>query len=108
MEEFTLKKCHNRGNARIWIEGNRLFSAGFVKGSAYVKRFTGNESDGRVLVLDFACTENGRVTFVAGTDSRPIIDICSKEITGFLYGADEYRVELDSVNRVITIEPVKV
>lgn len=105
METFTLKTCFNRGNARIWIEGTRLTNAGIRKGREYVKRFVSSDSDNATLFLNFSGNGEGRKTRVAGTDNRPIIDICSRQISDFLNGAEKYRVTINE--NEIMIEPVK-
>lgn len=104
MDSHVYKKCFNRGNARIWLEGSRLANIGIGRGRPYVKRYADS-----VLFLDFAPDADGRKVKVAGTDTRPIIDICSAEITRFLDGADSYSATFrrDSAgNPLITILPV--
>lgn len=95
MESHVYKVCFNRGKARVWIEGNRLASNGIARGAVYVKRFVKSDSD-TTLFLDFAPDADGRKVRVAGTDARPIIDICSAEITDFLSGAESYRATFNA------------
>lgn len=65
----TRKIGLNRGQLRLWIEGKVLTDAGFTKGQRYDMEPIPN---GYQLVLR---PEGKRK--VAGTDSRPIIDINS-------------------------------
>lgn len=105
MAFHTYKVCQNRGKARIWLEGSRLAEIGIKPGMPYVKRFL-PELD--CLYLDFGKLDHGKPIKVSGTDSRPVIDICSREITDWLDGATHYAVEfaiMSDGSRMIVIDP---
>ena len=93
MTHYTLNVCQNRGNSRVWLEGSKLESAGIFRGMEYIKLF---RPDNNLLTLDFATRDGDRKSRVAGTDSRPIIDICSKAITDFMGEATHYQVSIVS------------
>lgn len=69
MNVKTLNVGMNRGKARLWIEGNWLVQAGFVRGMAY--RVDALPANGMLLIV--ADPDGSRK--VAGTDVRPIMDL---------------------------------
>lgn len=81
-----LKIGTNRGQRRIWIEGSILTDAGFTKGLRYDRRVEGS---GIYLSLH----PNGKYK-VAGTDSRPIIDITGQWLTEWAQGIDAVNVNV--------------
>ncbi len=102
MNIHTYKVAKNRGNDRVWIEGNRLLDAGIERGAEYQQRVLPDH-----IVLDFAPTpDGGRIKRVAGSDKRPIIDINSAVITRFMAGAEHYTASFDNTGNapVITIQ----
>ena len=96
MESFTLKSGTNKGNRRIWIEGDRLARAGFVKGDRLTRTI-----DGDTITLAPA-TDGGKLR-IAGTPARPIIDQCGKWVTAFMGDAERFRVTI--TGKTITITP---
>ena len=91
IRESALKVARNKGNARIWIEGAALSSAGFSRGDAFVVIV----EEYRVRILfekstAFAKHADERVRHVAGTESRPIIDVCNRQLTTFFGDATHY------------------
>jgi hypothetical protein len=88
MFHFTLKSGTNKGNRRIWIEGNRLIEAGLPCGTPL---FRTHEHDVICPIGDMVlstCKYEDRPLAgkhkVAGTHSRPIIDLCGKWVTAFI------------------------
>lgn len=81
----TYRTGLNKGHARIWIEGKRLTDAGWSNGDRFDKAI----NDAGQLRL----TRNpeGRHK-IAGTDKRPIIDLCGQWVTDWADGAEEYHV----------------
>ena len=72
METQTYIVRSNRNKPRIWIEGNRLLSAGFTRNSYYtVRRGAGH------ITLSLVTGEAGEreTRKVSGKLDRPIIDI---------------------------------
>ena len=67
MKTIIRKIEMNRGKARLWIEGDSLQSMGWTKGKRYDVSFKGDQ-------IELTACDNGKRK-IAGTDSRPIIDI---------------------------------
>ena len=86
---FQLKSGTNKGNRRIWIEGNRLSSAGFTRGTILYRTM----ADGK-LYLSTRPTD-GRKHRIAGTSDRPILDLCGKWVTEFIGPASHFEVAID-------------
>jgi len=73
---WILKSGVNRGNRRIWIEGNKLIAAGFNCGD----RLTRSIVDG---VLTLTRDPEGKHR-IAGKPDRPILDCCGQWVTDFI------------------------
>jgi len=82
--------------SRIWIEGRRLISAGFVRGARYDVLWT---AAGASLTLSPA----GGARKVAGTSDRPIIDITGASVRSLQ--SDSATVTFS--DKKITIEGIK-
>jgi len=67
MNSHTFKSGTNRGNRRVWLEGDRLLKINVRRGLKFSREFVSDD-----LVLMFS--GEGRHT-VAGTNDRPIIDL---------------------------------
>ena len=93
----TYNVCTNKGHARIWIERTRLIKNGFHRGMRFSKRIERNR-----LILDFGNDDNARHK-IAGTDARPVIDLCGNWVSEFVDGATHYKAKFDIDNRRITI-----
>ena len=95
------KKAFNRGNARIWIEGNILNSHKLTNGM----RFKKERIDDDELLLSFATSfpENIKSNKIAGTKDRPIIDMGGKWVSDFFGDAEKYTCYFDSEHKTITI-----
>ena len=92
----TRKIGANRGNRRIWLEGSILSNAGWSKGDRY-DRIT---NDRTVLITR---NPEGRYK-VAGTDSRPIVDMAGAWVTRLAGDAATARVIADANGIVVTID----
>jgi hypothetical protein len=91
-----------RGNerSRVWLEGKRLADYGFSHGTGYQARWS---SIG--LVLEAGREDEGvRIRYVAGTASRPIIDITGAEVREQLGSVGPYVSVTYALGR-ITIRP---
>ena len=87
----TFKVCTNKGNKRIWIEGNILAANGFTNGRTFTRAILQAADMPRpTMILDFSNEQDGRMHKVAGTADRPIIDLCGKYVTEFFDGASHY------------------
>jgi len=84
--QHTLKSGINKGNRRIWIEGNRLSSAGFARGTVLYRTMT----DGQITLSTVPA--DGRKHKIAGTPERPILDLCGKWVTDFMGTATHFCV----------------
>ena len=79
MKTYSYKLGSNRGiRNRVWIEGKRLSANGFNRGTRYRKITSENKI---ILVID----SNGSLG-VAGTDTRPIIDMCGQNVAEIFNG----------------------
>ena len=84
MTTATRKIGTNRGNRRAWIEGDILAHAGWARGIRYTRTVT---AEAIVLVRDDAGARK-----VAGTPSRPIVDLCGAWVTTWAAGAETFTV----------------
>ena len=100
----------NRGKKRIWIEGKFLLDAKLNRGWRFDKQSYSHDKDGiekRYMML--TPNENGQ-HMIAGSETRPIIDLNGKYLNNLFFGFTYYKVEifLTSDNkRHITIEGCK-
>ena len=103
----TFKVCTNKGNKRIWIEGNVLAANGFTNGRTFTRAILQAADmprptkDSAAMVLDFTNEQDGRTHKVAGTADRPIIDLCGKYVTEFFDGASHYVAWFDDNSIII-------
>lgn len=101
-----LKAGTNRGNRRVWIEGSALAAIEWAKGVTFDIRIDqqfGLSSDCLVLVRSNALERNAdiierdradqhkRKRRVAGSDTRPIIDINAKFLNDLFGDATHFR-----------------
>jgi 5-methylcytosine-specific restriction endonuclease McrA len=96
MTSFKLKSGTNKGNRRIWIEGDRLNNAGFNRGITLARTMN---PDGSMTL-----SQGGTGHKVAGKDERPIIDLCGKWVTKFMGDHSHFEVTVDG--RDLHIRPV--
>ena len=97
MNTFTLKSGTNKGNRRIWIEGDRLASAGFNRGTVLYRSMTGSTMTLSTVPAD------GRKHRIAGTADRPILDLCGKWVSEFIGGHSHFTATVTA--DTITIVP---
>lgn len=101
----TFKTAFNRGNARIWIEGDILTANGFIHGRRFKRVMVATiGSNAPKLTLQFANvrdTDKGKGK-IAGTLARPIVDLNGRYVSEFLDGASHYMATFG--NNTITIE----
>ena len=95
MSSFTLKSGTNKGNRRIWIEGNRLTDAGFTRCTGLYRTVEGNR-----MTLTTRQIDGAKRHRIAGTVARPILDLCGKWVTEFMGDHTHFTAT------TITIEPV--
>ena len=91
---FSLKSGTNKGNRRIWIEGNRLLDAGLTRGTKLHRLI----ADG-VMYISTAPISGASCHMVAGNETRPIIDFNGKWVTAFMRDAEYFTVVCDIVER---------
>jgi len=101
----TFKTAFNRGNARIWIEGDILTANGFIHGRRFKRVMVASiGSNAPALTLKFADvrdTDKGKGK-IAGTPARPIVDLNGRYVSEFLDGASHYMATFS--DNIITIE----
>lgn len=90
MYNITRKVATNKGNPRVWIEGNDLIKFGIKRGDKFTRIITNNH-----VVLKFF--SEGKST-VSGTDTRPVIDLNGKFLKPFLDGAETYMATFIKAN----------
>ena len=88
--EFTLKSGTNKGNRRIWIEGERLTSAGLRRGMRLHRQMN---ADGSMTLSMMPASDAKRHT-IAGTSDRPILDLCGKWVTAFIGDHSHFNVRV--------------
>lgn len=101
--DTTLKLGANRGNPRVWIEGNHLLRAGFTPQSKFRATF----QDGSI-VLELA-QDGDRTVSGRSRDGKelPIIDINAAQI-GQAMGADTSRIAVRLTKHRIDITPSRI
>jgi hypothetical protein len=90
---FTLKSGTNKGNRRIWIEGDRLAVIGLLKGRELFR--TMNDESGTMTISTMP-TNHGKRHRIAGTDARPILDLCGKWVTAFIGDHSHFTVRVST------------
>ena len=106
----TFKTAYNRGNARVWIEGDILKANGFHHGRRfkrimidYTAIVTGKSAMRRLCPCNLpTCGHDKRKGKIAGTVARPIVDLNGKFMSEFMDGATHYLATFK--NDTITIE----
>lgn len=103
MTTFTLKSGTNKGNRRMWIEGQRLLDAGLTRCTGLFRTMN---SDG-TLTLSTRPTDGAKNHRVAGTVARPIIDMSGKWVTAFIGNHTHFATTVLQTGDYITltIEP---
>ena len=85
METIERNIGSTRGKRRIWIEGKTLSKFGWTKGKHYVQ---GNFENPFVILLVKGTAKGNKLTEkrVAGTETRPIIDLCGNYVAKLFEG----------------------
>jgi hypothetical protein len=85
--EKLYKVCTNKGNKRIWIEGQILNDHQFTYKTNFDKTINNDEIVLRVVI-------GGKPQHtVSGNPKRPIIDLCGKYVTAFFGDATQYKAK---------------
>ncbi|MCP4594621.1 MAG: hypothetical protein GY842_28145 [bacterium] len=87
---WTLKSGTNKGQRRIWIEGQRLAALGLTRGT----RLSRHMNPGGVMTLSIIVGEppKGPKHTIAGTLDRPILDLSGKWVTKFMGTSERFMV----------------
>ena len=97
----TLKSGTNKGNRRVWIEGDFLTVNGLRRGNKLVRTMV----DGALILTpvsnDAPKAKGEKRHSIAGTASRPIIDLSGAWVSDFMDGRTH--VDITIVDRVVTI-----
>jgi len=98
--EKIYKSGTNKGNRRIWIEGSLLLQFGFVRGLRFDKAIIADGS----IVLSVQPDGKHRV---AGTDTRPIIDLNGKYLNDLFGSRTHFRAVFvnNSISHSICCNP---
>ena len=104
MDTFVLKSGSNKGNRRIWIEGNRLIACGLQRGTK-LHRYMVDDTMSLVLAVsdDSTSKRSGKHT-IAGKPDRPILDLCGAWVSEFI--GDNTHFEVTPTDTGISIKPV--
>ena len=90
--QYKYKLGTHRNNRRLWLEGNRLSSHGFVKDKRYNLRYATN-----CIMIEFDEFGTHKIN---GTEKRPIIDINNRKLSA-TFNTDMVSVEFDVDNLII-------
>lgn len=90
--QYKYKLGTHRNNRRLWLEGNRLSSHGFVKDKRYNLRYATN-----CIMIEFDEFGTHKIN---GTEKRPIIDINNRKLSA-TFTTDMVSVEFDTDNLII-------
>lgn len=99
MKTKKLNVGQNRGKSRVWIENGPLTEYGWTRGTRYTFVCQKEGSGWARLNKD---TSGKRK--VAGTDTRPIIDLCNNQVAEWTQGAPKVSIEFTS--DYILISPI--
>jgi len=90
MKRYTYNLGMNKGNSRIWIEGNTLLKEGFNVGDRFDKLPCLDDSHFKQGLMLLFCNEGK--SKIAGNASRPIIDLNGKFLNSIFDGFKKYRL----------------
>ena len=88
MKRYTYNIGTNKGNSRIWIEGNTLLKEGFNCGDRFDKLYHQDLDHHLILLFN----HDGK-SKIAGNASRPIIDLNGKFLNSIFTGFKKYRLK---------------
>jgi len=90
------KIAHNRGKPRVWMEGKFLLDNDITKGMKFDRSMPHVEQSERdyPLAMTLVFHSNGKHT-VAGSDTRPIIDLNGGYLNQIFEGFTHYEAIID-------------
>ena len=96
MTSKIFKIAQNRGKPRVWMEGKFLLDNDITKGMKFDRLMPHNEQSERDYPLQMTLFfhSNGKHT-VAGSDTRPIIDLNGAYLNQIFEGCTHYKAILD-------------
>lgn len=88
-DKIVRKSGSNRGNRRIWIEGKALQQNGFTAGTMMhiVKKPS-------CVLLTVSSDESVKRIKIAGTDTRPILDLNGKWVSEMMGNHTHFRADI--------------
>ena len=99
MTTKIFKIAHNRGKPRVWMEGKFLLNAGITTGMKFARLMpnpeTDIETDANTMVLRFLSWGSHTV---AGTDTRPIIDLNGAYLNQIFEGFTHYEADITGMD----------
>ena len=101
MKEKSVRKSgSNRGNRRLWLEGKALQQNGFTAGTMLqiVKK-------PNCVLLTVSNDESVRRIKIAGTETRPILDLNGKWVSEMMGNHTHFRATI-LPNQSIDIHPI--
>jgi len=104
MTNKIFKIAQNRGKPRVWIEGKFLLDNGIVRGMKFRRTMPHVEQSERdyPLAMTLSFDDFGNHT-VAGSETRPIIDLNGNYLNQIFTGFTHYIAEPDKINSTIHI-----
>jgi|TARA_R110000822_G_scaffold22532_1_gene70554 hypothetical protein len=97
----TLKSGSNRGQRRLWIEGDFLTVNGLRRGDKLVRTLVNGALVLTPVSADTPKAKGEKRHSVAGTSERPIIDLSGAWVSGFMGTASH--VDITAHHGTITI-----
>lgn len=90
------KIAHNRGKPRVWIEGKFLLDNGIIRGMKFDRLMPHVEQSDRdyPLQMTLGFHSKGKHT-VAGSDTRPIIDLNGNYLNQIFTSFTHYQAEIE-------------
>jgi len=119
MQTFTLKSGTNKGNRRIWIEGQRLIDAGLPCGTILYRYNSPTDLDFPADSIVLSTIEYERTVQrgtastpsqtlpttgkhkIANRKGTPILDLCGKWVTKFIGDHTHFEVTADGDHLII-------
>jgi len=102
----TLNVGKNRGKSRVWIENGPLTAYGWTRGTRYnvipleaIDELSQDSDNVGAILLERDDDEGKRK--VAGTDTRPIIDLCNNQVAEWTNGAPKVSIRFNEDNILI-------
>ena len=110
MTTKIFKIAHNRGKPRVWIEGKFLLNAGLTRGMKFRRIMPEVDQSERdyPIQMTLRFDDLGNHT-IAGSDTRPIIDLNGNYLYKIFTGFTHYQASIDMIytTQLIHISGVK-